>query len=43
MCVCNRMRVQCRYQSGRVAARVVFVRTRVVHGGDCRWGDRGGK
>ena len=42
MCVCDRTRVQCRYQSGRVAARGVFVGARVVRGGDWRWGDQDG-
>ena len=42
MCVCDRTRVRCRYQSGRVAARGVFVGARVVRGGDWRWGDQDG-
>ena len=42
MCVCDRTKVRCRYQSGRVAARGVFVGARVVRGGDWRWGDQDG-
>ena len=42
VCVCDRTRVRCRYQSGCVAARGVFVGARVVRGGDWRWSDQDG-
>ncbi|CAI8033696.1 E3 ubiquitin-protein ligase mib1 [Geodia barretti] len=38
----QRTRVRCRYQSGRVGARGVFVGARVVRGRDWRWSDQDG-
>ncbi|CAI8033700.1 E3 ubiquitin-protein ligase MIB2 [Geodia barretti] len=38
----QRTRVRCRYQSGRVGARGLFVGARVVRGRDWRWSDQDG-